>query len=684
MSDPAVEAPSPPSGSPLQLSKAQIRLVMVGLLLGLFLASLDQSIVATALPTIAADLHGLSHLTWVVTAYLLASTASTPLWGKLGDQYGRKIFFQASIVIFIVGSILSGLSSNMLELILFRAVQGLGAGGLIVGAMASVGDVVSPRERGRYQGVFGSVFAVSSVLGPLIGGFFVDKLSWHWIFYVNVPIAVVALVVTSAVLPASAARVHHVIDYVGTLLIAAAATALILLTSLGGTTYRWLSAPIILLGVAAVIFSIAFFRVERRATEPIIPLPLFGNRTFAATSAIGFVVGFAMFGAIIFLPLYLQVVKGLSPTISGLWLTPLMGGLLITSIGSGQIISRWGRYKVFPIVGTSFITVGLLLLSRLTPTTGALVRSLDMLVLGFGLGMVLPVLVIAVQNAVDYKQLGTATSGTTFFRSIGASFGVAICGAIFSNTLLGNIHRALGNVRIPAGLSATAGVTPTQLKSLPPAVRHVLVTGYAHSLQTVFLAVAPVALVAFGLTWLLPEVVLRRTTVAPAPSDTMAPTAMPSTASSGDEIARALSVLARRENREEIYRWLARESALELSPAACWLLLRVDGHEDQSATALADHLHVPAAAVDRLGDEQARLGLVERRGPSRLFFLTPGGRAALDRLAAARRRGLEELLGGWSPEQHDDVVQMVARLASDLMTHAMADPAMMAPPGESP
>jgi DNA-binding MarR family transcriptional regulator/predicted MFS family arabinose efflux permease len=515
----------------------------------------------------------------------------------------------------------------------------------------------------------------------------VDKLSWHWIFYVNVPIAVVALVVTSAVLPASAARVHHVIDYLGTVLLAAAATGLILVASLGGNTYKWQSAPIVTLAVVSVALVVVFLRVERRAVEPIIPLPLLGNRTFATTSAIGFVVGFAMFGAITFLPLYMQVVKGLSPTISGLRLSPLMAGLLITSISSGFIISRWGRYKVFPVVGTAVMSVGLFLLSRIGVTTGALALSAAMVVLGLGIGLILQVLVIAVQNAVGYQDLGVATAGTTFFRSIGASFGVAIFGAIFSDTLIGNIHHALGPVRIPAGLSLTGGVSPAQLDALPPAIRHVLVVGYAHSLQTVFLVAVPIALVSFGLTWILPEVPLRRTTQVTDPADTLAPTAIPHTSSSRDEIARALSVLARRENREEIYRWLATEAGLEISPAACWLLLRVDGHEGRTPAELADHLHVPAPAVVRLGEELAQRHLVELgpgpEGSDRRLSLTLTGRAALDRLASARRKGLGELLGGWSPEEHEEVVQMVARLASDLMSNALADPAMVAPADQS-
>ncbi|MGH3496030.1 MAG: MFS transporter [Nocardioidaceae bacterium] len=649
------------------ISQSRVRLVIGALLLAMLLAALDQTIVATALPTIVGDLGGLSHLSWVVTAYLLASTASTPLWGKLGDLYGRKVFFQAAIVIFLVGSVLSGVSQSMAELIAFRAVQGLGGGGLMVGAQSIVGDVVSPRDRGRYQGIFGAVFGVTSVLGPLLGGFFVDQLSWRWVFYVNLPLGAVALVVTAVVLPGHFEHVHRVIDYVGTALLAAGVTALILVTSLGGTTYAWGSTAIITMAVAAVVLLAVFVVVERRAVEPVLPPRLFRNKVFVTAAAIGFVVGFAMFGAITYLPQYLQIIKGASPTASGLRLLPMMAGLLLTSVGSGQLISRTGRYKVFPVAGTAVMTVGLFLLSRLTATTGNVYASLAMFVLGLGIGAVMQVLVIAVQNAVGYEDLGTATSGATFFRSIGGSFGVAVFGAIFSGRLAGNLAHYLAGQRLPAGFSGTAGASPAALEQLPAPVHHGYVEAYAASLQTVFLVAVPIALAAFVLTWLLPEVPLRATTRAVDPGSTFG---MPEDRTSLQEVERALDVLARRENRADMYRRLAERASLDLTPSACWLLYRIDQHDPHGAEDLAAALQVPATKLQPGIDQLEAAGMVRPAssgsdaggGP-----LTADGHDAAARLTDARRAGLADLLKGFSPEQHPELATRLQALARELL-----------------
>jgi EmrB/QacA subfamily drug resistance transporter len=655
------------------LSQQRIWLIIGGLLLGILLAALDQTIVGTALPTIVGDLGGLNDLSWVVTAYLLASTVSTPLWGKLGDLYGRKPLFQFAIVLFLIGSALAGLSWSMTALVLFRAVQGLGGGGLTVLAQALIADVVPPRERGRYQGVFGAVFGISSVVGPLLGGFIVEHLTWHWLFYVNLPVGVLALAVTTVVLPASPRRQTVSIDYLGTVLVAAATTSLVLGTTLGGTTYAWASVQIVGLAVLGVLLVAAFVLAERRATDPVLPLRLFRNRTFTVCGVVGFVVGFAMFGSITFLPLYLQVVQGATPTASGLRMLPMLAGMLLTAVGSGQLITRWGRYKVFPIAGTAIVSVGLFLLSRMDEHTSILTSSLSMFVLGFGLGMVMQVLVIAVQNAVEYRDLGVGTSGATFFRSIGSCFGTAVFGAIFTNELSGNLAHALPTGALPPGVNPSAArSSPAALEHLPPAVHEALIHAYAISLQPVFLVGALVGVVAFALTWLIPETPLRETVKATDPGEV---SAMPVARTSLQEIERALEVLESRASRRQIYQRLAARAGLTISPAACWLLFRIAQYAPTTRQQLTEQLGVPATALDPLPllDELAGAGLIVAGEPAEPIALTAAGQQAVAQLVAARQAGLAELLAGWSPEQQAELGEALSRLAHSLLEDDRGD-----------
>jgi EmrB/QacA subfamily drug resistance transporter len=634
-----------------------VRLIFGALLLVLLLASLDQTIVSTALPTIVGELGGLEHLSWVVTAYLLASTIVTPLYGKLGDLYGRKRLLQAAIVIFLVGSALCGLAQSMVELIAFRALQGVGGGGLIVLTMASVGDLVSPRERGRYQGYFGGVFGISTVAGPLLGGFFVDNLSWRWIFYVNIPIGAVALAVIATSFRTDQTTERHYIDYLGAVVLGAALSGIVLYTSLGGTTHPWGSPPMVALLVAGVVLLAAFPFVEARAPEPILPLELFRNRNFSVTSAVGFIVGFALFGAVTFIPLYLQVVKGHTPTESGLLMTPLVGGLLVTSIVSGNLISRFGHYRPFPIAGTAIASVGLYLLSGLEVDTPAWVAAAYLVILGLGLGMVMQVLVLVAQNSVDYRLLGVATSGSTLSRQVGGSIGVSLFGAIFSNRL----GQELAD-RLPRGVRVPTAADPVVVHQLPSAIREPYIAAFAAALRPVFLVAAAVALVAFALTWLLREVPLRQTARASGVGEGFA---SPRHDSSERELERIVSSIVRGDTRTRIYAGMTSRAGLDLNPAETWLLGRLRGRTPATVPELARELGVPAERVAALAGDLERSGLVSIDAGS--IDLTRGGQDALAKLVEAGRAELTALVDHWQRPDGQELGPVLRRLADSLV-----------------
>ena len=509
-------APVPGAGADRPGVRREVLIILPGLLLAIMLAMLDQLVVSTALPRIVGDLGGVTHLSWVVTAYVLATTVTTPLYGKLGDLYGRKRWLMIAIVIFLIGSALSGLAHSMDQLIAFRALQGLGAGGLLTGAIATIGDLVSPRERGQYMGYIMGVMTLAMVAGPLVGGYITENFSWRWIFYINMPIGGLALIYLAATMHMPRRRIAHKIDYGGAVTLAIAATAIILMTTWGGTQYAWGSVQVIGLAVIGLVSTAAFLVIEARAAEPILPLSVFRNRNFSVAIAMSFLLGLALFGALTFLPLYQQTVQHLSPTQSGLMLIPMMLGSTVTALISGQVTTKTGRYKVLPIVGAAMMTLGMYLLTGVGLHTSLVTTGIYFAVIGLGMGFLMQITTLVAQNSVAPQEMGVASSARTFFQQIGGSIGVAAFGAVFARRLIESLTAHAPGLHM--GVKG-AQLNPATVNHLPALVREDFFVAITHAVTGVFWLVVPAAAIVFLLAWLIKEVPLRgRAPVAEEPA----------------------------------------------------------------------------------------------------------------------------------------------------------------------
>lgn len=650
------------------ISVRRRNLIFLAIVLGMLLSALDSTIVATALPTIVADLGDAGHQSWVVTSYLLASTVATAVMGKFGDLFGRRSVFIASIGVFAVGSALCGMSASMAMLVGSRALQGIGGGGLMVTATALIGEVIPMRERGRYQGMLGSVFGVTTVIGPLLGGWFTDHLGWKWAFYINLPFAALVAVVAAGTIPALARATRPVIDYWGITLIGLGASALTLATSWGGTTYPWSSPVIIGLFAASVVITALFVWVESRVSQPVLPTRLFGDSVFTICCVLSFVVGFAMLGVMTFLPTFMQFVDGVSATVSGLRTLPMVAGMLITSTATGTLVGRTGKYKRYPVAGTAIMSLGLVLLSRMNDATPFALQSLYLFILGVGVGASMQVLTLVVQNTARFDDLGVATSGVTFFRTIGSSFGAAVFGSLFSNFLAGELHP----LHDAGSGSQNAVDSPQALHALPHDAAAPIIAAYANSLDRVFLYVTPVAVLGFVLALFLKEVPLRGTEAA-HPLDLGDGFAMPSSASPDQVLEIGISNAMRGFPEVGLHR-LRERAGISMPVAPLWALIQTNRFLRATGSAqvsrIAQWYRIPAEILDPVFTQLTDLGYVSRTGDD--IVLTAAGKSEVSTISEMISQYLFEQLSSTpdfaSGADHEQIQKALDRISRRLLT----------------